>query len=158
MGNKKQNKANVSITYEIEVNSDHEETLNELLAYLQYTKKVYQYRMIAKKTQDQGQTSAVPPADSNPPVKVDIKIDVKAQEKLETIAEEDIFKLIKKWRSDRALIRLTAVKNKGVSLNIACKILNFDEDSGNLTVYDVDSKKVESVHMIEIEDLHAAQN
>jgi hypothetical protein len=154
MGLKKSGKPNFIISYEIEMNTDQEDVLNELLSYLQYTKKIDQFRMIQKRdiTAEEEQSSKPSRA-----AKTEINIDAKVQAKLEAKVDENIFELIKKWKNDNSLIRLTAVKSKGVRLNIACKILNFDESSGNLSVYDVDSKTVELVDMNEIEDLQAAK-
>lgn len=52
-----------------------------------------------------------------------------------------------------ALVRLVAVKSKGVKLSIPCRILNFDAPGQQLTIYHVDEKKVYSFSLNEIEDL-----
>lgn len=51
------------------------------------------------------------------------------------------------------LVRLIAVKDKGVRLSIPCRILNFDPDMQNLTIYHVDEKKVYLFNLNEIEDI-----
>ncbi|GAA3402059.1 hypothetical protein ACFFNY_35345 [Paenibacillus hodogayensis] len=51
------------------------------------------------------------------------------------------------------LVRITAVKEKGVKLSIPCRILNFDSSAQQLTIYHVDEKKVYSFNLNEIEDI-----
>ncbi len=152
MANKKSNKTTCYISYEIEMEPEQEHIMNELLAYLQYTKKIEQFRIT--KRVDASEHSSSEPKSST--AKTEEK-DVKAQPKPEVKADADIFQLIKEWTKHNVLVRLTAVKKKGVRLDIACKILNFDEATGHLSVYDVDNKKVENIHMNELEDLKAAQ-
>lgn len=51
------------------------------------------------------------------------------------------------------LVRIVVVKGKGVKLSIPCRILNFDPDGQQLTIYHVDEKKVYSFTLNEIEDI-----
>lgn len=52
-----------------------------------------------------------------------------------------------------ALVRIVVVKGKGVKLSIPCRILNFDADGQQLTIYHVDEKKVYTFTLNEIEDI-----
>ncbi|PYI57211.1 hypothetical protein [Paenibacillus flagellatus] len=56
-------------------------------------------------------------------------------------------------REKGTLVRIVAVKGKGVKLNIPCRILNFDSEAQQLTIYHVDEKKVYSFKLNEIEDI-----
>lgn len=51
------------------------------------------------------------------------------------------------------LVRIVAVKEKGIRLSIPCRILRFDSDGQQLTIYHVDEKKVYSFNLNEIEDI-----
>lgn len=51
-----------------------------------------------------------------------------------------------------SLVRLHIVKGRGVKLDIPCKVLNFDEQSHHLSVYNVDNKQVYLVELNEIDD------
>ncbi len=62
---------------------------------------------------------------------------------------------IEQYRTNNALVRLSILKGKGVTMNLPCRILNCDLDSGNITVYHVDEKKVYTFQINEIEDLQA---
>lgn len=138
MGTQEDKHIQFVLNYEIEMNSDQEEVIHELLSYLEFTKKIERFRLVEKH------------------IKKEIKKEPAVKKNSESTIDEDIFHLIDQWKHSNALIRLTAVKQKGVRLNIACKILNFEQASGNLTVYDVDAKKVELLHVSEIEDIQAA--
>lgn len=61
-------------------------------------------------------------------------------------------KLIRQSQLNGSLVRLNVVKGRGVKLSIPCKILNFDEQTLNLSVYDVDNKIVHLINMYEIDD------
>jgi len=63
--------------------------------------------------------------------------------------EEQLRKMIK----DNTLIRLSVVKGAGIRLNLPCRVLNFDEESGNVTVYHVDEKKVYLFKLNEIDNM-----
>jgi len=64
-----------------------------------------------------------------------------------------IIEQIEQFKEKNTLVRLSILKGKGVTLNLPCRILNFDLNSGNITVYHVDEKKVYSFQINEIEDL-----
>ncbi|RKN85671.1 hypothetical protein [Paenibacillus ginsengarvi] len=51
------------------------------------------------------------------------------------------------------LVRIVAVKGKGVKLSIPCRILNYDSDNQQLTIYHVDERTVYSFKLNEIEDI-----
>ncbi|MDF2713105.1 MAG: hypothetical protein K0R28_30 [Paenibacillus sp.] len=51
------------------------------------------------------------------------------------------------------LVRIVVVKGKGVKLSLPCRILNFDPEGQQLTIYHVDEKKVYSFTLNEIEDI-----
>lgn len=51
------------------------------------------------------------------------------------------------------LVRIVAVKEKGIRLSIPCRILRFDAAGQQLTIYHVDEKKVYSFNLNEIEDI-----
>lgn len=67
--------------------------------------------------------------------------------------------LLEEYKERGTLIRLTVVKGKGVKLSLPCRILNFDADGAQLTIYHVDEKKVYSFMLNEIDDIvaHNAQ-
>jgi hypothetical protein len=56
------------------------------------------------------------------------------------------------FKKNNALIRLTVIKGKGVKLNIPCRILNYDHDTQNVSVYHVDEKTVYLFKLNEIDD------
>ncbi|EGL13410.1 hypothetical protein [Paenibacillus sp. HGH0039] len=63
--------------------------------------------------------------------------------------EDQLRKMIK----DNTLIRLSVVKGAGIRLSLPCRVLNFDEESGNVTVYHVDEKKVYLFKLNEIDNM-----
>jgi hypothetical protein len=74
--------------------------------------------------------------------------------KLEAKPEDKhIINLIDKFKENNTLIRLSVLKGKGVKLSMPCRILNYDHDIHNVTVYHVDEKKVYQFHLSEIDDL-----
>lgn len=60
---------------------------------------------------------------------------------------------IKLCIAENRLIRLTVNKGFGIKLSIPCRIVNFEENKGLLTVYHVDEKQVYSFTLNEIDDL-----
>ncbi|MFS0727257.1 hypothetical protein [Paenibacillus sp. 1P07SE] len=50
------------------------------------------------------------------------------------------------------LIRLHVNKGRGIKLSIPCRIVKFDEEQGNVTVYHVDEKQVYTFSVNEIDD------
>ncbi len=65
---------------------------------------------------------------------------------------QQITELIQHFRDNNMLVRLSVLKGKGVRLSIPCRILNFDESTGLISVYHVDEKRVYTVHVNEIDD------
>lgn len=63
--------------------------------------------------------------------------------------QDQLLKMIK----DNTLIRLSIVKGAGIRLSLPCRVLNFDEESGNVTVYHVDEKKVYLFKLNEIDNM-----
>ncbi|MFS0837201.1 hypothetical protein [Paenibacillus sp. 1P03SA] len=60
---------------------------------------------------------------------------------------------LRKMIKDNTLIRLSIVKGAGIRLSLPCRVLNFDEESGNVTVYHVDEKKVYLFKLNEIDNM-----
>lgn len=67
-------------------------------------------------------------------------------------ANDVIWMQIRKFQQNNMLIRLSVLKGKGVKLSIPCRIVNADQDNGNVTVYHVDEKKVYTFKINEIDD------
>ncbi|TDG00591.1 hypothetical protein [Paenibacillus piri] len=63
-----------------------------------------------------------------------------------------IWEQFQKYKEDNTLIRLSAIKGKGVKLSVPCRILNVDPASGNVSVYHVDEKQVYLFNIHEIDD------
>jgi hypothetical protein len=63
-----------------------------------------------------------------------------------------LIKQLESFIHNNVLIRLTVVKGKGVKLNIPCRVLNYDADTQNVSVYHVDEKKVYLFKLNEIDD------
>ncbi|MVP00788.1 hypothetical protein [Paenibacillus lutrae] len=63
--------------------------------------------------------------------------------------EENLRRIIKA----NTLIRLSVVKGAGIRLSLPCRVLNFDEESGNVSVYHVDEKKVYLFKLNEIDNM-----
>lgn len=61
---------------------------------------------------------------------------------------------IKEYIASNRLIRVHVNKGMGVKLSIPCRIINFDEQQHNLTVYHVDEKQVYTFNMFEIDDFN----
>ena len=64
-----------------------------------------------------------------------------------------IIKQIEQFKEDRTLVRIALIKGKGVKISIPCRILNYDWNTGNITAYHVDEKKVYSIDLNEIDEL-----
>ncbi|MGG1519575.1 hypothetical protein ABE504_29510 [Paenibacillus oryzisoli] len=64
----------------------------------------------------------------------------------------DIMHQLESFKANNTLIRLTVIKAQGIKLNLPCRILNFDRDNQNVTVYHVDEKKVYLFKLNEIDD------
>jgi len=71
-------------------------------------------------------------------------------------ANRDILDLIEQYKHNNTLVRMNVVKGKGVKLSLPCRILNYDENSKNITVYHVDEKKVYQFNISEIDDFQAS--
>jgi hypothetical protein len=67
-------------------------------------------------------------------------------------AYSSMVEMIRKAQTNGTLIRLSVLKGRGVKLSIPCKILNFDPESRNLSVYHVDNKQVHLVNLYEIDE------
>lgn len=63
-----------------------------------------------------------------------------------------ITELLQTWMKVGTLVRLSVLKGKGVKLSVPCRILHFDEDKGNISVYHVDDKVVHLISLNEIDD------
>jgi hypothetical protein len=61
--------------------------------------------------------------------------------------------LITNYQKQGTLIRLSIIKGKGVKLSLPCRVLNFDSNTENLSVYHVDEKKVYLFKLNEIDDI-----
>jgi pyruvate/2-oxoglutarate dehydrogenase complex dihydrolipoamide acyltransferase (E2) component len=160
-----------TIILEIDVEEGEEGTVKELLAYLAYTKRIKKY-LWREKEQGAFKHAAhapakLPEADKQQPVKAEDKPAPKHQEHaapkhaLPKKAEaphmvEALSEKLAEWKKQDKLIRLKALKGKGKMLDIACKIVSQDADTGIVTVYDVDRKVVETVRVTEIEDINLA--
>jgi pyruvate/2-oxoglutarate dehydrogenase complex dihydrolipoamide acyltransferase (E2) component len=165
-----------TILLEIDVDEGNEAAVKELLAYLAYTKRIKKYlwrekdpsppRQLPHSTAKEAPSGKAlpdkPPANKAPaqaaaptgpaPAKHNApeKHHVSSQmmmSMLDSLAE---------WKKDNKLIRLKALKGKGMFLDIACKIVSYDTDTGIVTVYDVDRKVVETVRLTEIENMDLA--
>ncbi|CAH1200429.1 hypothetical protein PAECIP111893_01374 [Paenibacillus plantiphilus] len=60
---------------------------------------------------------------------------------------------IKLCIAENRLIRLTVNKGFGIKLSIPCRVINFEDKNGMLTVYHVDEKQVYTFTLNEIDDL-----
>lgn len=59
---------------------------------------------------------------------------------------------IRQYIESNKLIRLNINKDRGVKMNIPCRVINFDAANQLLTVYHVDEKQVYSLGLNEIDD------
>ncbi|MCR8643666.1 hypothetical protein NV379_13495 [Paenibacillus sp. N1-5-1-14] len=55
-------------------------------------------------------------------------------------------------KKSNTLVRFSVIKEKGVKLSIPCRILNYDPEQQNITIYHVDEKKVYLIQLNEIDD------
>lgn len=65
-----------------------------------------------------------------------------------------VYQNIRNYMKQNTLIRLLVNKGLGITLNIPCRIINFDEQDQLLTVYHVDEKRVYTFRLNEIEDFN----
>lgn len=63
-----------------------------------------------------------------------------------------IIELIQHFMENETLVRLSIIKGKGIKLSLPCRILHFDHESEQMTVYHVDEKKVYPIRLNEIDD------
>ncbi|MNH99868.1 hypothetical protein D3C73_526500 [compost metagenome] len=63
-----------------------------------------------------------------------------------------IIEQLEKFKHNNTLIRLMVIKGKGIKLSLPCRILNYDSQSHNVSVYHVDEKKVYLFKLNEIDD------
>src|SRR5690554_5648290 len=86
------------------------------------------------------------------------KEEIKKQVKAEVIPpkpendNKQILQLIHYFKEKGTLVRLSILKGKGIKLNIPCRILNYDPEKENVSVYHVDEKKVYLLRLNEIDD------
>jgi hypothetical protein len=71
---------------------------------------------------------------------------------LQEATSNTLIKQIESFKQNNVLIRLTVMKGKGVKLNIPCRVLNYDAETQNVSVYHVDEKKVYLFKLNEIDD------
>lgn len=151
--------ATKTILLEIDVEEGEDAAVKELLAYLAYTKKIRKYLWREKETTPFKQ---LPPPVANSSV-ADRDGSKEAAEPVDMISPPPssyimtkILEQLEEWKQESRLIRLKALKGQGKYLDVACKIVSYDPDSSIVAVYDVDRKVVETVRIIEIEDIDAA--
>lgn len=65
---------------------------------------------------------------------------------------QPIWEQFQEFKERNSLVRLTIVKALGIKLNIPCRILNVDPQSGNVSVYHVDERQVYLFKINEIDD------
>lgn len=65
---------------------------------------------------------------------------------------QQIIELIQHFMENETLVRLSVIKGKGIKLSLPCRILHFDHESEQMTVYHVDEKKVYPIRLNEIDD------
>jgi hypothetical protein len=75
--------------------------------------------------------------------------------KREETDSQQIIQRLEGFKKNNALVRLIVIKEKGIKLNIPCRILNYDSDTHNVSVYHVDEKQVYLFKLNEIEDIIA---
>lgn len=109
--------------------------------------------MQAPAAQQDGKTAAKaggsPAAPHSPQPAEALKVNVQPAES----SNKAIVDLIQFFKTNQTLLRLKALKGKGVKINIPCRVLNFDPDTENVSVYHVDEKRVYLFKLTEIEDL-----
>ena len=65
---------------------------------------------------------------------------------------KQIVEMIQHFMDNETLVRLSIVKGKGVKLSLPCRILHFDPEKEQMTVYHVDEKKVYPIRLNEVDD------
>src|SRR5690554_5126115 len=65
---------------------------------------------------------------------------------------KQILQLIHYFKEKGTLVRLSILKGKGIKLNMPCRVLNYDPEKENVSVYHVDEKKVYLLRLNEIDD------
>lgn len=168
-----------TILLEIDVEEGEDAAVKELLAYLAYTKRIKKYLWREKdpsssklpnhsaiKDELADKTPADKSADKHQAGKhtgqapaQETHSHAKHTREKPTVPSQVMTSMqdsLAEWKKDNKLIRLKALKGKGKFLDIACKIVSHDADSGTVTVYDVDRKVVETVRLTEIEDIGLA--
>lgn len=160
-----------TIILEIDVEEGDDAAVKELLSYLAFTKRIKKY--LWKEKHPSSTASVKPAAGQQPAAKPSTDEAGQApqspesikpvksegsEKKPQALSEMMIAMLgsLAEWKKDNKLIRLKALKGKGKFIDIACKIVSLDEDTGTVTVYDVDHKVVETVRLTEIEDITLA--
>jgi hypothetical protein len=68
---------------------------------------------------------------------------------------QEIIKQLESFKENNILVRMTVFKGKGATMNIPCRILNYDTDSQNVSVYHVDEKRVYLFKLNEIDEFSA---
>lgn len=64
---------------------------------------------------------------------------------------------ISHWVETNKLIRFDILKGKGVHQNVVGRILNFDEQTDSILIYNVDDKVVLNLKLNEIENISPAE-
>ncbi|MDF2927695.1 MAG: hypothetical protein K0R57_6609 [Paenibacillaceae bacterium] len=145
--------ATKTIMLEIDVEEGEETAIKELLAYLAYTKRITKYLWREKDAAGQPLNKKGPASDAKPPAsKPPAALRQQDSPQIDTLLDH-----LAEWKKDNRLVRLKALKGMGKILDIACKIVSYDGDTGIVTVYDVDRKVVETVRLMEIEDIEQAR-
>lgn len=67
--------------------------------------------------------------------------------------DKDLMRWIQQYLENGTLVRIQVVKELGVKLSMPCRILHFDAEQENLSVYHVDEKKVYLLRLSEIDDI-----
>ena len=123
----------VELTVEAESEQEALSVLNECLK----SPGVQQYRILRELSDaDRTQPSDAPSAPNSPEMR-------------------SIDKLIRRVMNDQALVRLHVVKGRGVKLSLPCRVLHFDEEKDQISVYHVDEKAVYTFGLNEIDDFQA---
>lgn len=162
-----------TILLEIDVEEGEDAAVKELLAYLAYTKRIKKY-LWSEKTPSYPRRTPLPAASEVPGDQAfagGSSEAVPSQEEEQPLKQTDagpktaqgssqmmlaMLDSLSEWKKQNKLIRLKALKGKGKFLDIACKIVSYDGETGTMTVYDVDRKIVETVRLTEIEDIGLA--
>jgi hypothetical protein len=65
---------------------------------------------------------------------------------------KQIVELIQHFMDNGTLVRLSIIKGKGVKLSLPCRILHYDDEKEQMSVYHVDEKMVYPIRLNEIDD------